>query len=128
MRTAPAVTPRVTISPRLKIEYLNIDALEADTANARAHSKAQIAAIGRSITSFGFVTPIVADKRTGSSGKRRIRIGNGRWQAAKAAGITTVPVILVDHLNEAQLRALAIADNRLTDLSEWDERTLARQL
>ena len=48
--------------------------------------------------------------------------------AAKSLRINEVPVILIEHLSEAQMRALAIADNRLTDLSVWDERMLADEM
>src|SRR5262249_40918743 len=34
----------------------------------------------------------------------------------------------LDHLSPAQLRAFMIADNRLTELAQWDDRLLAQQL
>ena len=39
-----------------------------------------------------------------------------------------MPTICLDHLSEAQARALMIADNRLVENSSWDDRLLAEQL
>ena len=54
--------------------------------------------------------------------------GHGRLAACRELGITEVPIICLDHLSPAQLRAFMIADNRLTELAEWDDRLLAQQL
>jgi len=43
-------------------------------------------------------------------------------------GIEQVPTIRVEHLSETQLRAFAIADNRLTENAEWSDRLLGEQL
>jgi len=39
-----------------------------------------------------------------------------------------VPVIVLNHLSEAQRRALVIADNRIAENAGWDERTLQAEL
>jgi hypothetical protein len=39
-----------------------------------------------------------------------------------------VPTIALDHLTEAQAKAFMVADNRLTEVSSWDDRLLAEQL
>jgi ParB-like chromosome segregation protein Spo0J len=54
--------------------------------------------------------------------------GHGRVEAAKLIGIDTVPVIVARGWTEAQRRAYAIADNRLTENSEWDKDLLALEL
>ena len=54
--------------------------------------------------------------------------GHSRVQAAKLIGIDTVPVIAARGWIEAWRRAYAIADNRLTDNSEWDKELLALEL
>ena len=48
--------------------------------------------------------------------------------ACGALGWTEVPTLCLDHLTSAQARAFRIADNRLTELSTWDDRLLAEQL
>ena len=39
-----------------------------------------------------------------------------------------MPTLCLDHLSPAQLRAFRIADNRLSELAEWDDELLAQQL
>jgi len=56
-----------------------------------------------------------------------IAIGPGK--AALLEGILTeVPTLCLDHLTPEQARAFRIADNRLTEISTWDDRLLAEQL
>lgn len=45
-------------------------------------------------------------------------------RAAQRLGVREVPVIRLEHLSAAQARAFAIADNRLTEISSWDDRLL----
>ncbi|MEN6537168.1 MAG: site-specific DNA-methyltransferase [Bryobacteraceae bacterium] len=90
--------------------------------NARTHSAEQVAQIAASIAEFGWTSPILA----GSDGI--IIAGHARLQAARKLGMTDVPVIILDHLNEAQRRALVIADNRLALNAGWDEEMLRVEL
>jgi DNA modification methylase len=43
-------------------------------------------------------------------------------------GLRQIPIIVLNNLSEAQHRALAIADNQLALLSDWDEEKLRKQL
>ena len=47
--------------------------------------------------------------------------GHGRIEAAKYLNMVEVPTIRVGHLNAAQIQALALADNRLHDQSNWND-------
>lgn len=87
--------------------------------NPRTHSKEQIRIIARSMKQFGFIGAIII------TAQGVIICGHGRWEAAKLLGLTDVPVICVDRLNEAQVKALSIADNRIAELAGWDEEMLA---
>jgi hypothetical protein len=60
--------------------------------------------------------------------EQRVIAGHGRILAAKQLGWSEVPAIAIEHLDAAQRRAFAIADNRLTENSAWDDRLLAEQL
>ena len=86
--------------------------------NPRTHSDAQIAQIAASIAEFGFNNPILVDTKAG------IIAGHGRLLAAQKLGLKEVPVIVLDHLSEAQKRAYIIADNQLALNAGWDERPL----
>ena len=90
--------------------------------NARTHSDEQVAQIAASIAEFGWTSPILA----GPDGI--IIAGHARLQAARKLGMTEVPVIVLDHLTEAQRRALVILDNRLPLNAGWDEQLLRVEL
>ena len=47
--------------------------------------------------------------------------GHGRVLAATMLGLKDVPVIRLGHLDETERRAYRIADNKLTELGDWDE-------
>lgn len=106
----------------LAIVYRPIAELKLDPDNPRIHTPIQIRKIQRSIRTFGFLFPVL----TNSDGQ--VIAGHGRIQAAQGIGMNEVPVIMVDHLTETQARALAITDNRLTEIGSWDGRLLAQQL
>lgn len=90
--------------------------------NARTHNDAQVAQIAASIKEFGFLAPVVVDSDYG------IMAGHGRVLAARMLGLETVPCVRADHLTENQKRAYIIADNRLTETSEWDTQMLALEM
>jgi DNA modification methylase len=108
-------------SLNLKIVYRRIEELKPDPANARRHTKKQIRQIGKSLTAFGFIVPVLIDRDD-------IIAGHGRVLAARDVGIAEVPTLRLDHLTPQQARAFGIADNRLTEISTWDDRLLAEQL
>ena len=109
-------------SKDLKIEHVSVDELIPYAKNARTHSDTQVAQIAASMTEFGFVNPILL-------GEDNIIIaGHGRLMAAKLLGMKNVPTIRLNHLNEAQRRALVIADNKIAENAGWDESLLREEL
>ena len=106
----------------LKIKITPVAQLVPYAANARTHSDQQIAQIAASITEFGFTNPIL----TGAD--NIIIAGHGRLLAAQKLGIDKVPVVVLEHLDEAQRRALVIADNKLAENAGWDEELLRVEL
>ena len=102
----------------LSATQANVDSIKPDSRNPRTHSPKQIKQIARSIQSFGFNVPILIDKDS------KILCGHGRYLAAKQIGMSMVPIIRLDHLTPQQAKAFAIADNRLTENSTWDETLL----
>ena len=53
---------------------------------------------------------------------------SGRVLAAKQLGLELVPVLRIEHLNEADRRAYIIADNKLAQMAGWDRDVLAVEL
>lgn len=112
-----------TSSDLITIEYLGIKDLTPYEFNSRKHSADQIEKIQISIQEFGFLNPIIANKLT-----KKVIAGHGRLMAAQKLKLDKVPVIFVDHLNEVQVSAFVIADNRSAELAEWDYSLLASEL
>src|SRR5262249_23658310 len=83
---------------------------------------AAVAKVADSIQRFGFGAPLLARAED-----KQIIAGHTRLLAARKLGLTHVPVRLVD-LDPADARLLALADNRLGEIAEWDEEALARVL
>jgi DNA modification methylase len=81
-----------------------------------------VSRVAASIKRFGFGAPIVA--RTHD---RTIIAGHTRWKAALEIGLDQVPVRFVD-LDPAEAQLLALADNRLNELSPWDTAQLQQLL
>ena len=108
-----AATERIDLDPSV---------LKIDPKNPRKRDPRSIQEIAKSIEEFGFVQPIVTDEQY------NVIIGHGRLQAAKKLNLKTVPVIIAKNLTEQQKKRLQIADNRLSELSMWDETLLSIQL
>lgn len=105
-----------------QIERVAPGDLKPHPRNARRHSKPQIARLVESIQQFGFVKPIIADEAN------TILAGHGVHMAALEMGLDFVPVLRRPDLSEDQKRAYIIADNRLAELSKWDEELLEIEL
>ena len=104
------------------IQLWPLDRLIPFARNPRTHSDAQVAQIAASIMAFGFNNPILVDTKAG------IIAGHGRLLAARKLQLQEVPVIVLDHLTEAQKRAYIIADNQLALNAGWDEELLGSEL
>lgn len=90
--------------------------------NARTHPPEQIEALRRSMRRFGFVAPVGIDS------EGNVIYGHGRLLAAQAEGETMAPCVIVDHLSEEERAAYVLADNKLAELSGWDEDLVKAQL
>jgi DNA modification methylase len=106
----------------LAVVYRSVSELRPNPKNPRSHTRRQIRQIAESISAFGFNVPVLVD------GDLNVVAGHGRVQACKQLGWTSVPTISLAHLTPDQAKAFLIADNRLTENSEWNDRFLAEQL
>jgi hypothetical protein len=106
----------------LKIKYKDPSRLRPRLKNPRTHTAKQIKQIAASVKEFGFINPILTDGADG------IIAGHARVEAAKLIGMSDVPIVRIDHLTPAQIRAFVIADNRLAENAGWDRELLALEL
>ncbi|WFU37587.1 ParB/Srx family N-terminal domain-containing protein [Bradyrhizobium sp. CB82] len=104
------------------VEVWPIGRLRPYERNSRRHSPEQIEQIAASIRQWGWTMPILA------ADDGMVLAGHGRLAAGKLIGIAEVPVIVARGWSETQKRAYVIADNRLTDASDWDDEMLRLEL
>ena len=105
-----------------EIETWPIEKLRPYVRNAKMHGDDQVAKIAASMAKFGWTVPcMVADDG-------ELIAGHGRVLAATLLGLSEVPVIRLGHLDEAERRAYRIADNKLTEMGDWDEAVLRDEI
>lgn len=68
----------------------------------------------KSLQRFGIVKPILID------GNHNVIDGLGILEAAIELGFDTIPVIVIDCLTPAEIKALRISLNKLQELGDWD--------
>ena len=116
------INKKYNISMAQKIELWNLERLKPYDNNAREHSPEQVAQIAASITEFGFLNPILVDSNDG------IVAGHGRLSAARELALDVVPVVVLDHLTEAQKKAYILVDNKLAENASWNEELLQEEI
>lgn len=114
--------PSPTTWPADQITRRPVASLTPYARNARVHTPAQIAQIAASIREWGWTMPILVDEAG------TVLAGHGRLLAAQHLGLTEVPCMEAKGWSEAQRRAYVLADNRLTDLSTWDQDLLTVEM
>ena len=100
--------------PKAAAVYIDPSTLVPWDKNPR-NNEAAIGKVATSIERFGFASPIVARTEDG-----RIIAGHTRHAASLRLGLKEVPVRFLD-VDEQTASALALADNRLGEIAEWDE-------
>ena len=90
--------------------------------NNPRNNKNAIGPVAASIKEFGFKVPIVIDKNN------IIVCGHTRYEAAKKLGLKEVPCIKADDLNDKQIKAFRLADNKVAEIAEWDFDLLNQEL
>jgi len=97
-----------------KIERVKVKDLKFYPDNPRKHSKDQIDKLAKQIKQVGFNQPIIIDE------DNQVLVGNGRLEAADFLTMDELPCIRYSELTQLQKKQLILADNKLNDLSDWD--------
>lgn len=105
------------ISESIRHLAVECSSLTLDYRNARHHPDANVGAIKGSLQQFGQMKPVVVNRKT-------VIAGNGTLIAARGLGWTHIAAIVVD-VSDAKAAAFALADNRTSELAEWDSANLA---
>ena len=107
----------------MEIERRKVDELKAAEYNPRKDLRpgdAENEKLKRSIQEFGYVEPVIWNKRTGT-----VVGGHQRLKVMKSLGYEEVDCVVVD-LDEKKEKALNIALNKIS--GEWDNDLLANLL
>ena len=105
----------------MEIKMIKIEDLKPYENNPRFNDNA-VEYVANSIKKFGFKVPLVIDK------DNVIVTGHTRYKASQQLGLKEVPCIVADDLNEKQIKAFRIADNKTNDMAEWNDDLLSIEL
>lgn len=105
----------------LKVEYVDLDKIIPYDKNPRNNSPA-VDACAASIRDYGFGQPISVDENM------VIISGHTRRLAALKVGMEKIPCIVRRDLTPEQVRAYRVVDNKIAELSEWNEELLAQEI
>jgi DNA modification methylase len=118
--------PQIKLDARIRIpeciEAVGIGTIQLNERNAKKHPEKQIVLLQENIVCFGFTNPLLVDEHN------KLIAGHARLEAARRIGLEHVPVIRLPYLSAAQKRALAIADNKISELGIWDLDVLRSEL
>ena len=101
--------------------WIPIDELAPWDKNPRDNEHA-IEPVAQSIKRFGFASPIIA-----RAADKTIIAGHTRLLAAQRLGLDKVPVRFMD-LDPSDARLLALADNKVGEIADWDDDMLGEVL
>lgn len=97
----------------MNVKMMKIEELVPYEKNPRKNDGA-VKYVMESIKEFGFKVPIVIDKNN------VIVTGHTRYKASKNLKLSEVPCIIADDLTDEQIKAFRLADNKVSEYSEWD--------
>lgn len=104
----------------MKVQNIPLDDVKPYWRNPRKNEGA-VEAVKKSIQDYGFNQPLILDA------KKVIIAGHTRYKALLELGYKDAPCVIVD-LPPAKAKEYRIADNKTSELSEWDMDALIPEL
>lgn len=105
----------------MKIVEKRLDEIRPYENNPRRNDAA-VQYVAESIRQFGWKQPIVIDR------EGVIIAGHTRYKAAHRLGLKTAPCLIAEDLTPEQVKAYRLADNKVSEISDWDFDALAAEL
>lgn len=99
-----------------------VDELRPAARIVRTHPGWKREAMEESVSAQGILDPLTVNSN------KVIVDGHLRWEVARKLGLEMVPVIMIEHLTDAELRAFAIAANKLPGVANYDLGALRLEL
>src|SRR6516225_8728510 len=106
------------VSRNLNSHLVPVATLKPLGRETRKHPASQIRKLAESLEQFGFLLPILTDM------DGRVVAGWGLVLAARRLSLPEIPAVTLVDLDEAKLRSLRLALNRLGEDSSWDPAAL----
>lgn len=104
----------------MNVQEINLSEIKPYFKNARINDKT-IPALKESITRFGFNNPLILDK------DNVIICGHARYKALTELGKKTASCVVVD-LPAEKVKEYRIADNKTSELAQWDGALLMTEM
>lgn len=104
----------------MKVETVSINVVKPYWRNPRKSDRA-VEAVKSSIERYGFNQPIIVDD------ENVIIAGHTRYKALRELGWEEIPIVKVD-LPPEKVKEYRIADNKTSELAEWDTSLLIPEL
>ena len=108
----------------LTVHDLPLDEVALLPGNPR---QGDIGAVSESMRVNGIYQPVIVNRGTHTGRPMEVIAGNHRVQAAQQLGMSTIPAVILDVDDEAAAR-IALADNRTSDLANYDTDALVLML
>lgn len=105
----------------MEIIYKKLEELKPYFNNPRINENA-VPKVMESIKEFGFKVPIVIDSNN------VIITGHTRYRASQELNLKEVPCIIADDLTPEKIKAFRLADNKVSEFSQWDFNALALEI
>jgi len=105
----------------MNIQEIEISKISPYKDNPRINEDA-VDVVSKSLSEFGFQQPLVLDKNMS------VVVGHTRLLAAKKLGLTSVPCLIADKLNEEKIKAYRIMDNKSAEFAQWNYGLLTKEI
>lgn len=109
-----------------KIQYESLPVAELNSFEGNPR-RGDVAKIAESLEVRGQYRPIVVNRGTYTGRNMEVLAGNHTLAAAREIGWVSIAAGIVD-VDEKTARSIVVADNRLADLGDYDEKALAELL
>lgn len=113
----------------MKIDHIDYQKLPVTSLNTFENNprRGDVAKIAESLDVRGQYRPIVVNRGTFTGRNMEVLAGNHTLAAARELGWDSIDVGIVD-VDDETARSIVVADNRLADLGDYDEKALAELL
>jgi DNA modification methylase len=101
---------------------LPLDQVHLADNNPKLHPERQLAMLEASFRRFRHMSPILVAKNG------EVIAGHARVIVSRRMGLSSVPAIVLPHLNEVERRAYRIADNAIAEKGQWSIELLTSEL